>query len=126
MTQLSYTLENYLEAIYELSRNNKTGARISDIAKRMHVSKASTNSAMNSLSEKGLIINEKYGKIFLTDKGYELSKSTSIKHQIIKEFFCDILGINMITANDDACKIEHVISGDSVAAMKKYMQQQKK
>jgi Mn-dependent DtxR family transcriptional regulator len=52
-------MENYLEAIYELSQD-KESARVSDIAERMGVSKASTNSAVSTLSSKGLVKNEKY------------------------------------------------------------------
>jgi Mn-dependent DtxR family transcriptional regulator len=70
MDKLTFTMENYLEAIYELS-SDKEGARVSDIAKRLGVSKASTNSAIVSLADKGLINYEKYKEIFLTDKGLE-------------------------------------------------------
>ena len=71
MGKLSFTMENYLEAIYELSREG-TGARITDIAERLGVSKASTNSAMATLAEKGLIIYEKYKEVNLTPKGLKL------------------------------------------------------
>ncbi|WOO38029.1 metal-dependent transcriptional regulator [Anaerocolumna sp. AGMB13020] len=120
MDKLTFTMENYLEAIYELS-SDKEGARVSDIAKRLGVSKASTNSAIVSLAEKGLINYEKYKEIFLTEKGLELAKSTSDKHRIIKKFFVDILKIDREIADKDACSIEHVISRDSVIAMEKYM-----
>ncbi|WP_033165208.1 metal-dependent transcriptional regulator [Clostridium sp. KNHs205] len=120
MDKLTFTMENYLEAIYELS-SDKEGARVSDIAKRLGVSKASTNSAIVSLAEKGLINYEKYKEIFLTEKGLELAKSTSDKHRIIKKFFVDILKIDGEIADKDACSIEHVISRDSVIAMEKYM-----
>lgn len=120
MEKLTFTMENYLEAIYELS-SDKEGARVSDIAKRLGVSKASTNSAIVSLAEKGLINYEKYKEIFLTVRGLELAKSTSDKHRIIKKFFVEILKIEGEIADNDACAIEHVISRDSVAAMEKYM-----
>lgn len=49
METLSFTMENYLEAIYELSKEDN-GARVSDIATRLNVTKASTNSAMSTLA----------------------------------------------------------------------------
>ncbi len=119
MDKLTFTMENYLEAIYELSVDG-SGARLSDIAKRLGVSKASANSAMSTLAQKGLITNEKYREIFLTEAGREKAKSTSNKHQTIRHFFVEILHIDPAVADEDACAIEHVISSESVQAMRRY------
>lgn len=113
-------MENYLEAIYELSSKG-TGARISDIAERLGVTKASTNSAMATLAEKGLIINEKYKEVFLTSKGFELAELTSKKHHVIQQFLIKVLKVDASIAEKDACAIEHVISNDSIAAMEVFM-----
>lgn len=120
MEKLSFVMENYLEAVYELSKGGM-GARVSDIAERLNVTKASTNSAMTTLAEKGLITNEKYGEIFLTPAGKKLAEITSGKHRIIREFFVKLLNIDPRIADEDACAIEHVISGDSVQAMEEFM-----
>jgi DtxR family Mn-dependent transcriptional regulator len=125
MENLTFTMENYLEAIYELSKDD-VGARVSDIAQRLNVTKASTNSAMATLSDKGLIINEKYGEIFLTPAGRKLAEFTSQKHQIIKKFFIDVLHISPQIADADACAIEHVISSTSAQAMYDFVQDQRK
>ncbi|MGI6168209.1 MAG: metal-dependent transcriptional regulator [Christensenellales bacterium] len=125
MKKLTFTMENYLEAIYELSEDGG-GARVSDIAKRLDVTKASTSIAMTALSEKGLIVNEKYGEIYLTEEGRKRAEATSRKHQIILEFFADILQIPLETADQDACSIEHVISGDSIFAMENFLNNYKK
>jgi hypothetical protein len=58
MANLTFSMENYLEAVYELSAGNGA-ARVSDIAARLDVSKASVNSAMNALHQRGLVTNEK-------------------------------------------------------------------
>jgi Mn-dependent DtxR family transcriptional regulator len=115
-------MENYLEAIYELSLEHGS-ARVSDIAVRLNVTKASTNSAMNTLAEKGLIRNEKYREIYLTNKGYDLARLTAKKHKIIKEYLTSVLGIEEAIADDDACAIEHVISSESVQAMEAALKQ---
>jgi Mn-dependent DtxR family transcriptional regulator len=114
-------MENYLEAIYELSQD-KGSARVSDIAERMGVSKASTNSAVSTLSGKGLVKNEKYREIFLTPAGLKLAKFTAKKHHVIQQFFSKVLNVDGRTADDDACAIEHVISEDSVRAMQSYLE----
>ncbi len=120
MHKLTFTMENYLEAIFELSLDGK-GARISDIAKRLGVTKASTTSAMSSLADKKLVIYEPYKEIYLTAKGRNIAEATSKKHQTILAFFTQVLHIDPVTADLDACAIEHVISTDSVLAMKEYM-----
>lgn len=122
MEKLTFTMENYLEAIYELSEN-ESGARLSDIAKRMGVTKASANSAMATLAQKGLIVNEKYREIFLTKEGREKAEATSCKHRAIRHFFTEILQIDPTVADQDACAIEHVISSESVAAMQRFLRE---
>lgn len=122
MEKLTFTMENYLEAIYELSENAQ-GVRVSDIAARLGVTKASTNSAMTTLSEKGLIANEKYKEVFLTPAGFKLAEYTARKHNVIRQFFIRILRINPNIADKDACAIEHVISDDAIHAMEEYMQE---
>ncbi|ADY55791.1 iron (metal) dependent repressor, DtxR family [Syntrophobotulus glycolicus DSM 8271] len=125
MGKLTFTMENYLEAVYELS-DEGAGVRVSDIAERLGVTKASTNSAMSTLSTKGLITNEKYGEIFLTPAGKELAMLTSNKHRTIQQFFTEILKLDVNTADMDACAIEHVISNESIQAMQEFMRTYKK
>lgn len=124
MSKLTYVMENYLEAIYELGK--ETGfARTSDIAARLGVSKASVNSAMQTLIGKGLITSEKYKEIYLTEKGKKIAAYTHKKHRIIKEFFITVLGIEEEIADSDACAIEHVISQESVEAIDNYIKSKK-
>ncbi len=123
MEKLSFTMENYLETIYRLSLDGK-GARVSDIAEALGVTKASTNSAMSTLSEKGLIVNEKYKEVFLTPSGRIIAELTSEKHHVIETFFKEVLRVDAAVADKDACAIEHVISNDSILAMQKYLSDQ--
>jgi len=120
MIRLTFTMENYLEAIYELSPSGE-GVRVSDIAEKLGVTKASTNSAMATLAEKGLIINEKYKEILLTPAGLELARFIANKHYIIDKFLREILNVPPAIADEDACAIEHVISNESVGAMEAYL-----
>lgn len=123
MEKLTFTMENYLEAIFELTRGGM-GARLTDIAERMSVTKASANSAMAALADRGLVINEKYQEIFLTEKGRALAQSTSKKHRILAKFLTDVLKIDEETADKDACAMEHVISDTSIKALEAFYQVQ--
>ncbi len=119
MEKLSFSMENYLEAVYELSQDGN-GARVTDIAQRMGVTKASTNNAMSVLAEKGLIVNEKYQDIHLTELGLRRARVTSSKHTIIRRLLVEVLGVAPAIAEVDACEMEHVISVESVCAMDAY------
>lgn len=120
MEKLTFVMENYLEAIYELSEESN-GVKMTHIAEKLGVTKASTNSAMITLAEKGLITNEKYKKIFLTPLGLKIARFTYKKHRIIKDFLIKTLNIDSSIADKDACAIEHVINSDSVYAMEKFL-----
>lgn len=120
MKKLTFAMENYLETVYELSAGN-SGVRLTDIAARMNVTKASANNAMAVLSEKGLIANEKYQEIKLTSLGVNMAKLIAEKHHIIQRFFTEVLHIDPAIADSDACAIEHVISNESVNAMERFL-----
>ncbi|MDR1440275.1 MAG: metal-dependent transcriptional regulator [Clostridiales bacterium] len=120
--KLSFVLENYLEAIYELSNaESGTGARLTDVARRLSVTKATANSAMASLSEKGFVENGRYQQIHLTPEGAKMAESVAEKHKTIQKFFTDVLLIDDAAASADACVIEHVISERAVEAMRRYL-----
>lgn len=120
MVKLTVAMENYLEAVYELSTEGM-GVRLTDVAARLGVTKASANNAMSVLAEKGLISNEKYQEIMLTSHGMEMAKLISGKHHIIQRFLTEVLDVDDSIADSDACAIEHVISSDSVQAMHHFL-----
>jgi DtxR family Mn-dependent transcriptional regulator len=108
--RFSESLEDYLEAIYVLGGKN---VRSIAIAKRLHVSRASVNRAVNTLAEKKLLIKEPYGGVFLTETGFKAAKAVQNKHQILKRFLIEVLGVEENIANKEACGIEHNISDDT-------------
>lgn len=132
MENLSIAMQNYLETIFDLSRKSnptiqdpqstlRDGVRVSDIAARLDVSKASVNNAMNVLAKLGFVSNEKYQEIYMTDLGKETAALLEGKHKILKTLFTDIIGIPENTANDDACAIEHIISHEAVQQIHEYL-----
>ena len=118
-TKLSNSLEDYLEAIYILEKNNQT-IRITDIACMLEISKPSVNKAVASLKESGFVNHEKYGNILLTTKGREIAKEVYYIHNTLKEFLINELKIDPKIAEQEACGIEHVISRDSLNKLVEY------
>ncbi|MCF7924830.1 MAG: metal-dependent transcriptional regulator [Candidatus Izimaplasma sp.] len=114
----SESLEDYLETIFMYGGKDVKSV---DIAKHLNVSRASVNNALNSLIDKGLVTKELYGNIALTKSGMEVSKKVLEKHELLKEFLIDILGINPEQAEKEACGIEHIISDFTAVQIKKLM-----
>jgi Mn-dependent DtxR family transcriptional regulator len=125
MDKLTVIMQNYLETIYELSPNN-LGVRITDLATKMNVTKATANSAVKSLKDEGLINFEKYQSIYLTELGLKVALHYMDVHKTIKLFLVSSLGIDECIADIDACKIEHIINPEIVKSMKNYLEDNNK
>ena len=100
--------EDYLEMILRLIET-KGYARSVDIAAGLSVSKPSVSVAMKQLRENGYIIMGKDNFITLTDKGLEIARRIYERHKVLTEVLMRI-GVDQVTAEEDACKIEHDIS----------------
>lgn len=117
MTQpLSASLEDYLEVILHLS-DQSDGAKISDIAQRLDIAKPSVSQAIAVLKADGFVSQQPYGPVQLTDKGWVRAKQIWHKHQIIRDYFIEILKVSPEIADRDACMIEHLISEESFEKM---------
>lgn len=112
----SESLEDYLETI--LSLQNKFGqVRSIDIATHMHFSKPSVSVAMKNLREKGLITTSDCGAILLTEEGKKLAEDVLEKHTLLTNWLIS-LGVSEATAQEDACRMEHDMSGETFHALK--------
>lgn len=120
---VSESLEMYLEAILELEAKNSV-VRSVDIARFLGVTKPSVNRAMSHLKKEGYINQEPYGDIAFTEKGRSKASRIHELHHVITDFLVKSLGIDITVAEADACRMEHVISPETVKAMKAYLRSQ--
>ncbi|MBQ3834784.1 MAG: metal-dependent transcriptional regulator [Elusimicrobia bacterium] len=114
--RLTESLENYLETIAMLKRENKI-ARVKDISKELDVKNSSVNIALNVLADKGLVIHEKYGYVDLTEEGQKIADDIQHKEDVLVKFFTEILGVDQEIALKDACRMEHTISDETLAKL---------
>lgn len=114
--QLSSSLEDYLETIYNLSQEGKV-ARSRDIAQILGVAPASVSGALKLLANKDLIDYQPYGFIRMTDKGYQLAKTVVERHNIITTFFVNVLGVEKEQAEQVACKAEHTLGPEIISKL---------
>lgn len=110
--------EMYLETIYMLSKKGKM-VRSIDVAEEMGFSKPSVSRAVGILKKGGFLTVEDGGNLHLTAEGEEVAKKIYERHTIISSILIAI-GVSKEAALNDACKIEHVISDESFAAIKRH------
>jgi len=115
------TMEDYLEAIYNLARE-KRAVRVRDIAKKLDVKMPTVSNMLKTLSERGLIDYEKYEYLDLTVKGSDVGQEIDRRHQIFRRFLTDILKIDYNQADADACKMEHAVSLATLEAFVDFME----
>ncbi len=114
--ELSAQMEDYLEAIENLCRDDGV-ARVRDIARRIEVSTASVVGAIRTLKEKGLADQEPYGYVRLTEAGGRAAASVVHRHEVLQGFLEDVLGLDPEAASEDACRIEHAVSPETLGRL---------
>ena len=112
--------ENYLEAILVL--NNKSGfVRSIDVANHLGVTKPSVSRAMSILKSDGYIDFAEDGQLTLTETGKRIAETMFERHQMLTDFLIS-LGVDEEIAVEDACRIEHVISAESFAKLREFVE----
>ena len=108
--------EMYLETILVLSKRNKD-VRSIDIAHELNYSKPSVSRAIGLLKKDEYIIVDSKGYI---DKGLKVATTIYDRHDTLSSFF-ESIGVSHDTAVNDACRIEHVISDETMNKIKEHM-----
>ena len=114
--------EMYLETILILSKSNHF-VRAIDVGEYMGFSKPSVSRAMGLLKKGGFITVDADGAIRLTAEGEAVAQKIYERHTVLTKCLCR-LGVDAETAAEDACRIEHVISDATFAALKAHVQKE--
>ena len=117
--QVHESTENYLETILVLSKRQPQ-VRSIDIVNELNFSKPSVSVAMKNLRQQEYITMDENGHIKLTTVGKKLAESVYERHTLITEFLIKI-GVSAEVAAEDACRVEHVLSTETFAALKRYI-----
>lgn len=112
--------EMYLETILILSQKRKF-VRAVDVGEEMGFSRPSVSRAVHLLAEGGFLTIDPDGGLMLTEMGRDVAEKIYERHTVLSRWLIS-LGVNETTAVDDACKMEHVISDESFAAMKRHIE----
>ncbi|MDR2435313.1 MAG: metal-dependent transcriptional regulator [Treponema sp.] len=121
---MSQSLEDYLEMVSFLSDEGEV--RVTDIASRLGVSKPSVLTALKNLEEQGLLEHERYRRVNMTKEGVRQATDIRERHSTLTTFLQDVVGVSGETAEKDACKMEHLLSDETLKKIKILVKQKKK
>lgn len=93
--------------------------RVTDIAVRLKVSKPSVLSALKNLEKEELLRHERYQGVFLTKKGAQRAQEIRKRHHFLTDFLVKVVKVTPQIAERDACKMEHVLSPETLKRMRK-------
>jgi DtxR family transcriptional regulator, Mn-dependent transcriptional regulator len=121
---ISESLQNYLETILNLSRDGEP-VRVTDIASRLSLAKASVTQALGALREQGLIHQDRYGPVELTPRGRHYAAAVRQRHELLLDFLIDVLDVDPKTAERDACLMEHAVSSQTIEKLVQFLDRNK-
>ncbi len=111
----------YLKTILQIQRHRQV-ARVRDIAEALDVSMSSVTAGLKSLAAKSFIRHDRYEYVQLTDDGKKRAEDLLYKCEVMGKFFSECLGVEEGIAKSDACLMEHVVSGETIDRMIKFME----
>ncbi len=121
---MNISLEDYMRTIYSLYErldDKDQGIKSIDIANAMKISKPSVSSMIRKLVSHGYIKAKPYSKIHLTSFGFTEARKIMHKHRVIEVFLCDVLGYGDQEVHDEAHRLEHAFSDETIARLDRHL-----
>ena len=110
--------EMYLETILKIQKR-KGSVRSIEIAEEMGFSRPSVSRAVGIMKDDGFIVVKKDGLIELTESGRKKAENVFLRHNILTDALV-VMGLERLAAEENACRVEHVITEEAFEAIKKY------
>ena len=114
--EVTPAMEDYLKVIFDLN-NTKRVVRVKDIARKMDVKMPSVTSMLQKLANHGLVRYKKYEYVELVDMGACYAREVCRRYEILLRFLSDILTVEKKTAAEEACKMEHLLSPETLGTL---------
>ena len=112
--------EDYLRAIHHLMEEHNEVKSV-QVADYLNVTKPSVSEMLKSLDKEGMIKYKKYSKINFTKKGLDKASNLTARHRIIETFLKKMLGMNSEKIHDEAHRLEHAFSDESISKLRKLL-----
>ena len=120
MNMSQKTVEDYLKAVYDLSRNG-TAVSTTEISRTLKVAPASVTEMLKKLSENGYVNYSPYHGSSLTEKGLQGAQKVARKHRLLEKFLSDVLHIRTDQVHNQACEMEHTLSDEAEESLCRFL-----
>lgn len=120
-TPISSTKEDYLRSIYYLEQKYGRSAKVGEVADYLKLGKSTVSERLQDLAKQGFIEYERYGAIALNNSGRAIAENLTVKHRIIEVFLHKTLGRPITELHEEAHKLEHAFSDESIEALKRLL-----
>ncbi len=108
--ELTHSAAHHLLAIHEVGQCYGGWARVSDIARRLGITRGSVSINLRTLKKRKLVVTDEHRMVKLSPKGQKIAQAVMAKKAVVKTFLRDVLNVPESQAEIDSCKIEHLIS----------------
>lgn len=116
MPVVSYAMENYVAAIWRLTRGGGA-ASTSEVARQLGVTPASTSYMFKKMAEAGLAEHREYAGVTLTRAGEQAAMGYIRRHRVIERFLVDVLGVGWERVDGFTDQMEHSLPDEVVERM---------
>ena len=116
----SASREDYLRGIYHLLEDEGYVKSV-DLADYLNITKPSVSEMLQELDKEGLVDYKKYSQLRFTSKGRSIARKLTLKHRIIESFLKNILKIDSENVHEEAHRLEHAFSDESIEKLRKLL-----
>lgn len=116
----SKSIEDYLKALYVLSKNGNT-VSTTEISEHFKIAPASVTEMLKKLANKGFVKYSPYHGSTLTKKGFLVAQKMTRKHRLLERFLCDVLRIKEAEVHAQACAMEHSLSDEAEESLCRFL-----
>ena len=124
--EVTHSVVHHLMAIHALGQQYGGWARVSDIARRLSITRGSVSINLRTLKKRGYVDTDEHRMVKLSAKGLEIVQAVQSKKAAFKSFLTDVLGVSEHQADVDSCKIEHLISAETSVKLQKFLKEYQK
>lgn len=120
--ELTHSAAHHLLAIDEVGAAYGGWARVSDIARRLNITRGSVSINLRTLKKRGWVHTDEHRLVKLSPRGLKVVHAVRAKRVIVKTLLHDVLGLPEAQAEIDSCKVEHLISHPTAARLVRFLQ----
>lgn len=120
--ELTHSAAHHLIAIDEVGAAYGGWARVSDIARRLNITRGSVSINLRTLKKRGWVATDEHRLVKLTPKALKVVHAVRAKRAIFKTFLHEVLGLPEAQAEIDSCKVEHLISHPTAQRLVYFLQ----